>query len=242
MKKNNPKGNKWYVVIALLVIIVIMICVRVFDHLVNSVESESTIVNSIPVEYMNLFLHKDSTFSKIKTYIILKNQRSSISNFLYDDKYYITVTKLKTTQSMNSLPLIQLESGESEQNYYGLFNGFDIPYGEFDYRPQPLVASNIFLTLYGDSLKQFSPTNYLTSYSINIKKFSVKYIKNGPVDLYMDAQDSQVKPSSILLFFNYHGNIYLIYIVGYNATDKLNLNIVNKIIKLSSPTADTRVQ
>jgi hypothetical protein len=230
MQKNNSKTNKRYILIAVAIVIVLIICLIKFLQIVKSVENESTIVNSIPLEYTSLFIHNDSTFSKKITYVILKNQRSPISDFLYDNKYYITVTKLKTDHPIDSLPPIQLESGETEQSYYGVFNGFDIDYGELDYKPQPLVASNIFLTLYGDSLKQLSSTKKLAAYCINLKKFSLKYVKNGPVDLYMDTGDPHFKPSSILLLYNYHGNIYLILIVGHNSTDKLNLEIVNKII------------
>jgi hypothetical protein len=232
----NSKMKKFkkylFIIVGISVIMLSIIWVaRKITNLASSIDAESTAVDSIPNEYLNLFIQKDSAISG--TYVIYKNFRYPISDFLYESKYCIIVTKIKTLRPSVQLPVVQLDPNENEESYYGTFDGFKACTSEINYREHPIIASNILLHLKGDTIKQILKTNNCIEFYSKMDSFSLKYKKDGPVDFYIEDDALQEKQPAILIFLNHKKSLYLICIDAYTDNEKLNPSIINKFININ---------
>ncbi len=75
-------------------------------------------------------------------------------------------------------------------------------------------VSNIYLTLAGDSLKNLVQNDSVMSYHLLCKNFSIRYNKDGPIDLFVVGQEGMLATTTIipmdLLFLKRDGAIYLL--------------------------------
>jgi hypothetical protein len=231
MKKS--KKNLLIIVCILIMIVGIVWFANRLTNVIRSIDTESTVVDSIPNEYLNLFVQKDSMISQKQTYVIYKNLRYPISEFLYDNKYCVIVTKIKTLNALDKLPMIQLDPSDNEESYYGRFDGFGACSSEVNYREHPTTASDIFLHLKGDLISQTLKTNHVIEFYSMIESFSLKYKKDGMVDFYIEEDHEREKQPVLLLFVNHQKSLYLICINAYTDNEKLNPSIINKFINLN---------
>jgi hypothetical protein len=73
------------------------------------------------------------------------------------------------------------------------FNGFS----RFEWRPWPTKqTSNIFLSLYGDSLSNGILNDSIASYHLLCKNLSIKFEKNGVVQVFMTC--GEITPSNLM--------------------------------------------
>ena len=120
-------------------------------------------------------------------------------SFLYvDDTYHLVIFKihLKTDQPLKEILSIDLENSQrSDGETYSMvdFNEFS----RFEWRPVPTMRTRkIFLSLYGDSLSNGILNDSIASYHLLCKNLSIKYEKNGVVQVFMTG--GEITPSDLL--------------------------------------------
>lgn len=120
-------------------------------------------------------------------------------SFLYvDDTYHLVIFKinLETDQPLKEILSNDIENSQrSDGETYTMvdFNGFS----RFEWRPAPTMRTRkIFLSLYGDSLSNGIINDSIASYHLLCKNLSIKYEKNGVVQVFMTG--GEITPSSLL--------------------------------------------
>jgi len=120
-------------------------------------------------------------------------------SFLYvDDTYHLVIFKinLETDQPLKEILSSDIENSQrSDGETYSMvdFNGFS----RFEWRPAPTMRTRkIFLSLYGDSLSNGILNDSIGSYHLLCKNLSIKYEKNGLVQVFMTG--GEITPSDLL--------------------------------------------
>jgi hypothetical protein len=121
-----------------------------------------------------------------------------VSFFYVDDTYHLIQFRihLKTDQPLTEILRSDIEDSQrSDGETYSTvdFNGFS----RFEWRSLPSMRTrNIFLSLYGDSLSNGIFNDSIASYHLLCKNFSIKYEKNGIVQVFMTC--GEITPSDLL--------------------------------------------
>jgi hypothetical protein len=120
-------------------------------------------------------------------------------SFLYvDDTYHLVIFRInmETDQPLKELLSSNIENSQrSDGETYSMvdFNGFS----RFEWRPVPTMRTrNIFLSFYGDSLSNGILNDSIASYHLLCKNLSIKYEKNGFVQVFMTG--GEVTPSDLM--------------------------------------------
>jgi hypothetical protein len=121
-----------------------------------------------------------------------------VSFFYVDDTYHLVIFRINmaTDQPLKELLSSDIENSQrSDGETYSMvdFNGFS----RFEWRPVPTMRPrNIFLSLYGDSLSNGILNDSIASYHLLCKNLSIKYEKNGVVQVFMTG--GEITPSDLL--------------------------------------------
>jgi hypothetical protein len=217
-----------------LIILIVFILYGVYKlygliHGTTTTASKMIVVNDIPKEYSSLFKNVTNITYK-QTHFDDKEKRNPVSDFIYDAKYAVFVTKIKTTNGLNSLPLITKQFHETKMTDDTIYSTISSGYSEFDYLLDTLTASNLFLTLDGDSVRSIIKNNVIEGYYLRNKAFSINYKKDGIVNLFMTTTESEHSLPSVLLFLLHQKSLYFICISVLDPNDTFNMNIINKLI------------
>ena len=120
-------------------------------------------------------------------------------SFLYvDDTYHLVIFKInmgtdQTIQKVLSSDIVNSQRSDGETYSMVDFNGFS----RFEWRPVPTMRTrNIFLSLYGDSLSNGILNDSIASYHLLCKNLSIKYEKNGLVQVFLTC--GKITPSDLL--------------------------------------------
>jgi hypothetical protein len=121
-----------------------------------------------------------------------------VSFLFVDDTYHLVIFRIniETDQPLKEILSSDLKySEQSDGGAYSVvdFNGFS----RFEWRPVPTMRiRNIFLSLYGDSLSNGILNDSIASYHLLCKNLSIKYEKNGAVQVFMTG--GEITPSDLL--------------------------------------------
>jgi hypothetical protein len=120
-------------------------------------------------------------------------------SFLYvDDTYHLIIFRInmETDQPIKDILSSDTKNSQrSDDEAYSMvdFNGFS----RFEWHPKPMMRTrNIFLSLYGDSLSNGILNDSIASYHLLCENLSIKYEKNGVVQVFMTC--GVITPSDIL--------------------------------------------
>jgi hypothetical protein len=120
-------------------------------------------------------------------------------SFLYvDDTYHLIIFRIHVETDQPFKEILSLDIKNSERSdgetYSNLdFNGFS----RFEWRPVPAMRTrHIFLSLYGDSLSNGILNDSIASYHLLCKNLSIKFEKNGVVQVFMTG--GEITPSDLL--------------------------------------------
>jgi len=120
-------------------------------------------------------------------------------SFLYvDDTYHLIIFRIHmdTDQPLTEILSSDIKDSKrsDDETYSNVdFNGFS----RFEWRPWPAKqTSNIFLSLYGDSLSNGILNDSIASYHLLCKNLSIKYEKNGVVQVFLTC--GKITPSDLL--------------------------------------------
>jgi hypothetical protein len=146
--------------------------------------------------------------------------------FLYvDDTYHLVIFKinLRDQQPLKDILHTTIKSTERpDGETYSIvdFNGFS----RYEWRPAPTKhTSNIYLSLYGDSLANNILNDSIATYHLLCKNLSIQYETNGPVEVFMVG--GKITPSDIL-FLKRDKAVYFMLLT----TDKPDATIPQNIL------------
>jgi hypothetical protein len=120
-------------------------------------------------------------------------------SFLYvDNTYHLIIFRIhvETDQPITEILTSDVKNSQrSDDETYSLvdFNGFS----RFEWRPSLTKQTrNIFLSLYGDSLSNGILNDSIASYHLLCKNLSIKFEKNGVVQVFMTC--GEITPSNLM--------------------------------------------
>jgi hypothetical protein len=120
-------------------------------------------------------------------------------SFLYvDNTYHLIIFRIhmETDRPLPEILGSDIENSQrSDGETYSMvdFNGFS----RFEWRPWPTKqTSNIFLSLYGDSLSNGILNDSIATYHLLCKNLSIKYEKSGIVQVFLTC--GKITPSDLL--------------------------------------------
>ncbi len=193
--------------------------------------SKMIVIHDIPHEYRNLFKN-DANITYQETHFDDNENRNPVSDFVYDAKYAVFVTKIKTVNNLSSLPPVRREFHETEKTNNIFYSAISWHYSEFDYFLDTLSATNISLTFYGDSIKSLIKNDTVEGYYLKNKEFSINYKKDGVVNILMKTAESEYSLPSVLLFLVHQKKMYFICISVRHRNDKFNMKVINDLINI----------
>ncbi len=114
------------------------------------------IVN-VPVEHSSLLFMKEQ-MSRVKSYVLYNTTINSVSDFYYDNIYWIVVTRLKT-KKLDSLPTVYVKQGKPKLTNGRVYAGFDIGYFTLNMLPDSGKISSIMMMLRASLLYIYNNNN-----------------------------------------------------------------------------------
>ena len=198
---------------------------------VASTLGKMAVIDDIPNEFISLF-KKDINITAKQTHFDDQKNRNPVSDFIYNDRYAVFVTKIKIKTSLNSFPIIAEQFHETKMTDNVVYNTISSGYSELNYFLDTLSTSKIYLTLYGDSIKSIIKNNSVQGYFLINKEFSISYKNDGIVNLLMKATDDRYPLPSVLLFLVHQKSLYFICISALKPENKLDIKMVNKLIDI----------
>ena len=172
-------------------------------------------------EYIELFPNKyRDRFTNEFTY--KSKVRSDFSAFDLDN-YRLLIYKLPTLKSESLIKMIKLREGDASESIDHVYanvgqNCLSVQYNT----GKPSFASQLFLTLYGKSLKVIIENDSIVSYSLILNNLSLKYKIDGDVDFFAKSDiGSLIKESLIpvnISFVRKKQGIYFIIMLQNDCT------------------------
>jgi hypothetical protein len=211
------------------VLLVLYFLVELF-RIAGNKETRLKVVDTIPVNYLDLFTKKDTSITDRGSYILYKTNISPFSDFNYEQKYWIVITKLRALNNKTVLPVIDAKSGNANVTEEAIYTGFKKGYFEVDFLPDSTRVSNVHLILDGDSVKTIIKNDSIASYYFKMKKLSVGYKDEVTKNIYMTNTDNPIP--SMVCFLIYKKSTYFVFISALSSNNKLELNDVYNILKL----------
>lgn len=217
----------------ILVTIISYVAYKVYEtaHKITTTVSKTIVTNDVPNEYMDLFKN-DVNITYKETHFDDNKNRNPVSDFIYNAKYVVFVTKIKTINDLNSLPLITKQFHEVETTDDIVYSTIPSHYSEFDYFLDTLSAKNISLTFCGDSIRSLIKNDTVEGYYLRNKEFSINYKKDGVVNLFMKTTESEYSLPTVLLFLVHQKSLYFMCISVRHPIDKFNISVINKLINI----------
>ncbi|HEY4062747.1 MAG TPA: hypothetical protein VGM30_12650 [Puia sp.] len=182
-------------------IAIFVIGMRKTSTMVKGVKAASD--NELPLT--QVITHEDSALispkyiGRVRSHQNVNSKVMDPVSFLYvDDTYHLVIFKInmETDQPFKEILSSDIaNSKRSDKETYSMvdFNGFS----QFEWRPAPTMRTrNIFLSLYGDSVSNEILNDSIASYHLLCKNLSIKYEKNGIVQVFMTGRE--ITPSDVL--------------------------------------------
>ena len=213
-------------------IVMFAIEMRKVRALVKGVKEASD--NELPLT--QIITPEDSTLISPKYIGRVRSHQNVISkvmdavSFLYvDDTYHLVIFKInmKTDQPIKGILNSDVRNTQrTDGETYSMvdFNGFS----RFEWRPSPAPRSdNIFLSIYGDSLSNGILDDSIATYHLLCKNFSIKYEKNGAVQVFMTC--GEITPSD-LLFLKRGKTVYFMLMTTAKPESVIPRNILYELV------------
>ena len=163
--------------------------------------------------------------------------RGPISMLFFDQDYHIIIYKisLKENLSFPNFFHTQIKNASRSVNYpYSLY-GENIFFYFQCKTGLTLPASEVYLTLNGDSLKTIIENDTVIAYHLLCKNFSVRYEEKGPVDIFVIGKKgflgrTPLIPMDILLLRR-QKNVYLLLLTPNNQNQVVPPELLYNIIE-----------
>lgn len=182
-------------------IVIFVVGMRKTSTMVKDVRAASD--NELPVTHV--ITREDSALispkyiGRVRSYQNVNSKVMDPVSFLnVDDTIHLVIFKIRveTDRPLTELLSSDIEnSQESDGKTYSIvdFNRFS----RFEWRPVPtMLTRKIFLSLYGDSLSNGILNDSMASYHLLCKNLSIKYEKNGAIQVFMTG--GEIAPSDLL--------------------------------------------
>ena len=187
------------------------------------------VTNHVPEYFNNLFKSQ----SKDKLRLINSYERigrDTVSNFLYNQQYYIQLYKLSMNYSLSLKKSIKKRIIENKQEAGVPFYDNErsrIMINDKMVTSKSDAPSNIFISFDGQNLRTVSKDDSLAYYSLEFKSLSIKYNINGPQEIYADIKKSGADIIPIeLMFLKKNNMLFMIWMSPKedNSTNLLSLD------------------
>src|ERR1700761_3857738 len=113
----------WFIILLLGLLTALYITLTIVK-MTGDKGSKLKIESSIPHEYSRLFFESPEKISNRQSYILYNTKLNPISQFYYDNKYWVVVTRLRTKRT-DSLPHIIVRKNKFNLTYWKVYAGFD---------------------------------------------------------------------------------------------------------------------
>lgn len=142
----------------------------------------------------------------------VKNQkvRYPVALLTLDKEYSLIVTKLDLVSNASLSNVIDVQNESADRSTMVPYNIVDNNAFKFGYSIEEIVkpVKQVYLTLYGDSIENTLRNDTAVAYNLKCKNLSIRYGNDGPIDLYIKSNKSEI-PLSIL-FYRKNGSLYVL--------------------------------
>jgi hypothetical protein len=190
--------------------------------------SYSTIV---PEEYLDLFLDKKNIVCDSS----LTSKHRSLVTELHNNQFYILVYKLGAANKLylNNVYENYSSSGAPMYSYY--IDASTSKQLQVQYKLGIMgEIPSLYFNLYGDHTQALKKNDSVAYYYSNFENFSIRYQKEGKIDIYGKAKGNPQRSKAPLevMFLKRNNNLYFILLTNRNYSTNLDLNaLYNLIIK-----------
>jgi len=193
--------------------------------------------NILPKDYLNLFFSNTIVKDSVRIVFHYKH-RSAIGLFSYDGRFAVEIIKIDSSFKMAVNKIIV----EKFENSIITSEAIYIPFDESGFKTDYQLAgnsgiNNIYMTMYGDSIKTVLKNDSIASYYLKLKNLSVTYNISLEEAIFADASQGFGQFSNIpidVAFVRKNGALYFVLLAPKNAASKLDPNFLFQLIKHSN--------
>jgi hypothetical protein len=168
--------------------------------------------------------------------IFRRKGREPVSLIHFENDYHLIINKIHLSKDMPLKNLIHIKNenvDRSSLETYSViyFNDFY----KFQYHATASKpASEIYLTLAGDSLKTIAENDSIISYHLRCENFSIRYSAKEPIDIFVVGRDRPLGGTLLipmdLLFLKRRYALYLLILTPNNSMSKIEGNLLYNIV------------
>lgn len=235
MEKRKKTGTRiiLFLCIAGIIIYLIFKIVNAFGDNARAFAEDLPITYSLAAEDSNLIAVKYR--SKITVNKVLNSKvRNSISLVTFDQKYSLIFYKIGLSKDISLKTLINTQIKSVDRSTGYTYSVVDNNFFRFQYKAGIVKpASQIYLTLSGDSLQTIAKNDSTVSYHLLCSNLSLRYTEEEPIDIYVAGQQKAfgrtVKIPMDILFLKRNRAVYLLLLVPNNPDASIAPNLLYDI-------------
>lgn len=184
-------------------------------NLSNRKELPST--NSLNSEYLNLIDKENQT--KIKVDQVYQSKiRYPVAKLYYGEDNILLINKISTVGRFSLAEEALIETKNAKMSKGIVYNILKNGSCQFTYESGGIDSvSRIYLTFFGDSVTKAISNDSTLAYHLICKNLSIRYNKNGPVDMLLEGQQGLFGIKEFpadLLFIRRNNALYLLLMIS----------------------------
>lgn len=207
---------------AILYVIYILAGVKYSIHQVNEHEKlePAKVSDSVVSEYLEL-IHRYDTASVIPRFAFITAARPPFSKFDLKNGNCLIISKLTTADSIDFATAFIAEKGETEPSMDSVYNGVNEKlFHVYHLTSHPKLKKELYIRFDGDSTYEMERDDSTISYYFKARGFSIRYTKDGTVDIY--GKTKAVPIPMEIYFLKRNKNLYFA-LLSVNSIDSLEL-------------------
>lgn len=156
-------------------------------------------------------------------------ERDPVSFLFVDSCYHLIIFKIHMETDRPLPEIIGSDNKNSQRSDCETYTGVDLNgISRFEWRPWPAKQTrNIFLSVYGDSLSNEILNDSLAAYRLLCKNLSIKYAKNGVVQVLLTC--GKITPAD-LLFLRRGKTVYFMLMTAFESKSFIPREILYDLV------------
>jgi hypothetical protein len=228
------KKKKNMVLLVIGAVLLIYILSFFYNAVISSAKNSVSLEKRAPQEYVDLFNAKAQQKLIFDLGASFK-LRNNVSIFLFDKEYNLEMTKISAEPKLS----FGRDIIESYKNPEGDFPDNKFSWNENDFTVNynaisEGIASKIYLSLHGDSIKTILKNDSVACYYLKLKEAFVQYRANDVYEIYSNAKShlwffTQAQSVS-LMFLKKNNSFYFLLLSAKESNRKLDPCLLSELI------------
>jgi hypothetical protein len=239
MKRNRKKIIFLSIIGLLFLVLIVTLTIKTYNKFSDL---QKTFEDDLPVRY-SLFNEDSNLISKkyvnslrgVESYSFKNKERIAFASI--NDDYILVIHRLKVTKSLSLQKNVKISLSDTKYSTGFVYSVFKdrLPI-ELSYLTSTVKqeASELFLTIQGDSLHNITKADSALGYSFLFKNFSLRYARESPIEIFIrkkkDILGVSDPISMSILFLKKNGKLYFFALVSTVENRKVDPMLLFEII------------